>query len=451
MTDDPSEPAPNDGTAPGEPGGFTALDMREALFTAALAQAERVQNQGAALLRQVMLAGFDAMVLEEQRAGRTVAPDDVVVRAFALHQATVLRIPRQTVMRRLTVGWTLRDSLPATWAVFLEGGCTDAAATIAADQSAGLTGEQLAAFDLAAAQLVQEQKPGKLERTLGSLRDRLDPDASIDRHARASTRRHISVRPLGDGQASLTLTTDSTDVAAVYDVLRQAAIRAHGREGECRTLGQLMADIAVDLVLHGAAVDASQPTDPAYPLERLGDLRVPHRKAVQATLLVVIPAGSATGTSDEPAQLAGMGSIDADVARRLVQHTRTWTRVVVDPVDNAVLAIDAKERYIPSGLKRLIHVRTTSCDGDECGLPSHRADIDHVIRVEHDGRTRHANLHPLCRASHQLKDEGGHWKVDMDDEGTTVWRSRWGALRMVRPALRVRTTGVPPTAGDCPF
>jgi hypothetical protein len=39
----------------------------------------------------------------------------------------------------------------------------------------------------------------------------------------------------------------------------------------------------------------------------------------------------------------------------------------------------------------------------------------------------------------------------MADDGTTVWRSRWGAVRVVRPALRVRTNGVPPTGDDCPF
>jgi hypothetical protein len=379
VTENPEDPHPgDDGVAP-EPDEFAELDAREALFTAALAQAERVQNQGAAMLRQVMLAGFDAMVLEERQAGRTVDLDDIVVRAFTLHQATVLRIPRQAVMRQLTTGWTLRDSLPATWAVFCSGGCTDTAATTAADESAGLDGDRLVAFELAAAQLVREQRPPRLARRLAALRDRLDPEASIERHERASRRRHVTARPLTDG------------------------------------------------------------------------LRVPHRKAVQATLLVVVPAGTATGASNEPAELGGMGAIDAEAARHLLRHTSHWTRVVVDPVDDAVLAIDSKERYIPSGLKRLIHARSTSCEGDGCGLPAHSADLDHVVRVEHDGRTRHANLHPLCRSSHQLKDEGGHWEVEMDDDGTTVWRSRWGAVRVVRPALRVRTNGAPPTIEGCPF
>src|SRR5205085_1632014 len=161
--------------------------------------------------------------------------------------------------------------------------------------------------------------------------------------------------------------------------------------------GQLMADLTIDLILHGSAADAPDMSDPAYPMERIGSLRVPHRKAVEATILVVMSAETATGASNEPAEVAGMGTIDAEVARRLIQHTRTWTRVVTDPVDDAVLAIDSRERFIPSALKKLIHLRTPTCSGDDCGLPSHRADLDHVTRVEHDGRTRHTNLQPLCR------------------------------------------------------
>ena len=452
MTKESTDPPPGSGDGCGED-EFADLDAREALFTGALAQADRVLNQAAAVRRQVMLAGFDAMVLEEQAQGRTVRVDDAIVRAFLLHQATVLRIPRQAVERQLTTGWTLRDRLPATWAVFLDGLCSDTAAGIAADECGGLDGDALAAFDVAAARLVQEEKPGVLIRKLAMLRDRLDPQAATGRHRRASSRRHVAARPGMDGQASFTISTDATDVAAVYDAVRQAAVTAHGREGECRSLGQLMADIVIDLILHGAAVDAPEMADPAYQMERLGSLRVPHRTAVDASILVIMSAETATGASDEPGELAGMGPIDADVARTIVQHTRSWTRVLTDPVDDAVIGIDSKERFIPAGLKRLIHVRTPTCTGDDCGLPAHRADLDHITRLEHDGRTRHANLHPLCRPSHRMKDEGGHWTVTatVGGDDSTIWRSRWGAVRIVRPALGIRTHGTPLQADDYPF
>jgi hypothetical protein len=102
-------------------------------------------------------------------------------------------------------------------------------------------------------------------------------------------------------------------------------------------------------------------------------------------------------------------------------------------------------------LKKLIHARTPTCTGDDCGLPAHRADLDHITRLEHDGRTRHTNLQPLCRPSHHMEDEGGHWTVTVGDDGSTIWRSRWGAVRIIRPALRIRTRGTPLHADDCPF
>jgi hypothetical protein len=49
-----------------------------------------------------------------------------------------------------------------------------------------------------------------------------------------------------------------------------------------------------------------------------------------------------------------------------------------------------------------------------------------------------------------MKDDG-YWDVRMDDDGTVVWRSRWGAIRVVPPTLKVRTGGVGIGPDDCPF
>jgi hypothetical protein len=87
MTKESTVPPPRGRGTPFED-EFADLDAREALFTGALAQADRVSNLAAAMRRQVMLAGFDAMVLEEQAQGRAVRMDDAIVRAFLLHQAT---------------------------------------------------------------------------------------------------------------------------------------------------------------------------------------------------------------------------------------------------------------------------------------------------------------------------------------------------------------------------
>ncbi|WP_375399717.1 DUF222 domain-containing protein [uncultured Amnibacterium sp.] len=430
---------------------FASLDAREALFTSALEQADRVVNTAEAMRLQVMLAGFDAMLIEEQaETGRALRPDDAAVRAFCLHQANVLRVSRQTVERRIDDGRTAREKLPTTWAVFLEGLASEEAVRAAARQTIGLKAGALTEFDAKAADLVQTVKAAVVEKRLGLLRDRLDPNGAIERHERAATRRWVSARLDSDGMAVLEVHSTAIDIAAMYDGIRQAAIDLHGRDGEHRTLGQLMADVATDVVLHGLAVPAAEMDDPAYPMERIGSLRAPHRKAVQATVLVVVPADTATGARNAPAELAGMGAIDAETARQVIGHTKTWTRVAVDPIDDSILGIDSHDRYIPAGLKKLLHLRTPSCVGDDCGLPAHRADIDHITRVEHDGRTRHDNLQVLCRKSHQMKDEG-YFDVQTLPDGTIHWHDKWGGNRITRPALTVRTPSPVELFDDPPF
>lgn len=439
---------------------YEALDAREALFTGALADAARAENLAAALRVQVMQAGFDAMLLEEAALrGEQLRADDPVVRGFTQHQAEVLQVSTQAVERRLEHARILRDRLPQTWTVFLTGGTSETIAGVAAAQSVGLPDEVLPVYDAAAVALVQTERAGVVERELEQLRDELAPEAAIARAEQKANRRHVTARPEGDGGGVLEIHGTAVDIAAAYDALRQRAVASHGRDGECRALGALMADDAIDLILNGAAIAAPSAPTPgeraaarsaeaseadetadsaSYPGERIGDDARPGRKAVHAEILVIVPAGTATGGTNAPGRLAGMGTLDAETARQLVAHTTTWTRVLVDPVSDEVLGIDTHERYIPSGLKKLLHARTPVCTGDGCGLPAHRADIDHLVRYEHDGRTRHDNLQILCRKSHLAKDLG-FADVRMRPDGTPEWRNKWGGRRIVRSALKIRT------------
>ena len=443
-----SEPTDHGGTTPppSPVDPCAALDAREEFFTGTLRHANRVVNSAEAIRLQLMLAGLEAMLLEEQeQTGQQLRMDDPVVRGFSLHQANELRTTRFDIEQRLLAARMLRDHLPKTWAVFLHGLTSERAAAAAASQAEGLQGAQFALFDEIAAQLVQDERPTVIERELDTLRDTLNPDAATARHTSATARRHVRARPASDGQGVLEIHGTAADIAAAYDRIRSNAIAAHGREGECRTLGQLMVDEAIDAILTGT-MRGPEEGGPSHPMERLGCPDDPSRKVIDATILVIVPAATATGASDQPATIAGMGSIDAEVARQLIQHTATWTRVVIDPVDDAVIAIDTHERHIPTGLKKLLYVKQQTC-GCGCGLPAHRADIDHITRYAHDGRTRHDNLQILCRSSHQLK-ELDVMDVRTTPDGTIRWTTKWGGVKTITPTVKVRTTTYPE---DAPF
>lgn len=444
-----TEPTDQGGAPPPEPqqDPSAALDAREEFFTATLRHADRAVNAAAAVRLHLMLAGMDAMLLEEQeQTGTMPDSDDPVVRGFYRHQAGVMRTTAFDVERRLDAARILRDHLPKTWAVFLGGLASERAAEIAGTQAIGLAPEHFPAFDEKAAELVQEERPTAVERELRDFREELDPASTTERHKAASNRRYVRARAEGDGQGVLEIHSTAADIAAAYDRIRSKAVAAHGRDGECRTLGQLMVDAAIDAILSGRMRGPDE-GGPSFPMERLGETDDPTRQLIEATILVVVPAETATGAADQPGEIAGMGAIDAEVARTIVAHTRTWTRVLVDPVDDAVLGIDSHERYIPAGLKKLLHFRQRTC-GCGCGLPAHRADIDHLVRVEHDGRTRHDNLQILCRKAHQEKDAAYMADVRTMPDGSIRFKNKWGGVRFIKPAVTVRTTTYPE---DAPF
>jgi hypothetical protein len=447
-----SEPTDPGGTPPldTEDNPFAALDAREELFTGTLQYSNRLVNAAEAVRLHLLLAGFEAMLLEEEEQTGTVPrQDDPVVRGFFMHQANELRTTQFDIQRRVHAARMLRDHLPRTWAVFLGGLASERSAVAAASEAIGLTDEQhLAAFDEKAVALIQEERPTAVERKLADLRDELDPEATTERHKAASNRRYVRARAESDGQGVLEIHSTATDIAAAYDRIRKNAVAAHGREGECRTLGALMVDEAIDAILSGVMRGAEE-GGPSFPAERLGETDDPTRTLIDATILVIVPAETATGASDAPAQVAGMGSIDGELARTIVAHTRMWTRVLVDPIDKAVLGIDTHERHIPAGLKKLLHVLQPTC-GCGCGLPAHRADIDHIERFEHDGRTRHDNLQILCRKSHQGKD-AGFADVRRAPDGRIGFRNKWGGTQWVTPALTVKEPEPEPDEEPAPF
>jgi hypothetical protein len=433
-----TEPTELGGTPPPEPPPTRpTFDEREEFFTGTLQHANRMVNAAEAVRLHLMLAGLEAMILEEQElTGTPLRPDDPIVKGFHLHQANGLRTTRFDIETRLDAARMLRDHLPRTWAVFLGGLASERAVVTAASQAIGLESEHFDEFDVVAAALVQEERPTAIERELNDLRDTLNPEATSDRHKTASNRRYVRARPKADGRGVLEIHSTAVDIAAAYDRIRAKAVAAHAREGECRTLGNLMVDLAVDAILSGR-MRGPEEGGPSFPMERLGETDDQSRRLIEATITVIIPAETATGAADEPGRIAGMGTIDGEVARTIVAHTRMWTRAVIDPVDDAVLAIDSHERYIPAGLKKLLHLLQPTC-GCGCGLPAHRADIDHIVRYEHDGRTRHDNLQMLCRSSHQAKD-AGYADVRRMPDGRIAFRNTWGGVQYAKSAVTVRT------------
>src|SRR4051812_44358444 len=339
MEDEP-DPPPDEGV-PVEPDGVDETDDPPmAMLNAALTNAQRTLNLAEALRAEVALAAFDALLIEGQARGVPVEHRDVVEKAFTLHLSGYLQLSPPAVRGFLEAARSARKSLPATWESFRSGVCGWRSVRLIVDLAVGLEPEEQARYDVEAAALVTAHAPHELKRRLLQLRNTVNPQAAAIRSESETKRRHVEVAPDLDGQASLTFRGPSADIAAAHDALHRLAVAAHGHEGETRPLGALMFDVGVDLILHGAMHPPGDMTEPGDPGGRLGaGRRVPSRKAVQPQILITVPAGTATGVSDEPAAIAGFATIGAREAQTIVAHVEYWTRILVDPVDGGVLAI----------------------------------------------------------------------------------------------------------------
>jgi hypothetical protein len=193
--------------------------------------------------------------------------------------------------------------------------------------------------------------------------------------------------------------------------LDAAAASLASRKDETRTLAQLRADIAGDLLTGGTAGG------------------VP---AVKVSVAVTVPVLTLLGIEELPGTLEGFGPIDADTARRLAAHAPSFHRILTHPITGTVLDIDRGRYRVPADLKRWTEVRDERCTFAGCGRLARLCDLDHVTAWEHGGLTKAANLAHLCRHHHRLKHEST-WHVHRDPDGTTTWTSPTGATHTTDP------------------
>jgi len=288
--------------------------------------------------------------------------------------------------------------------------------------------------------------PARLASVLKVIAERFLDRTLEERHEAAAARRDVGVVDQPDGLATLILTHEATLIHGIHDRLTAQArsvvaarepadpVRHEGAAGpgdgggdrdhrgsiDTRTMDQLRADIATDLLLTTGPQDCVA-----------GD----GLDAIRATVQVTVPVLAMTGVSSEPCVLAGYGPIDPDTARRLAAGATGWERVMTSPVTGAVLAVD---RYRPGKrLDRFLAARDERCRFPGCRMPVWRSDIDHTIDAAHGGSTTHRNLAHLCRRHHTLKHHSA-WTVAQTSPGVLVWTSPTGRAHTDKPEPVVR-------------
>jgi len=269
--------------------------------------------------------------------------------------------------------------------------------------------------------------------------EKLTERTFTERHTEAARGRAVRVIPGRDGMCDVIATVPTVIGDGILDRLtrmahavRDAAETGDGstRPGDStafglstadagtaavdrRTVEQVRADVFADLLLAG-----SPALDPTVHGDGSGTLG-----AIRAQVQVTVSALTLLGDNENPADLIGRSPVDAGTARYLAGETASWTRILTNPVDGTIVAVD---RYRPSlEQRRHLRARDQHCRWPGCRVAAVRCELDHTVDAALGGPTALSNLAHLCQRHHSMK-QFTAWRVRQHPGGILEWTSPTG-------------------------
>lgn len=426
------------------------------------------------LLTAAQVAEVRALARAGQLAARQAAGSPAVVRAHdmalrsvAAELGGVLRVTDRTVQSRIDEARDLVEHYPATLVAWETGRIMRGHVRVITDAGSVLVDaspERRAEFEAAAIARCERDTPNRVRSEIEILAERFAERSFTDRHRDAAAERRVRVVPGAAGMSDLIATLPTVIADGIIDRLTQQAqiivdAREPGNAGSAfgargagdaasagdsepdrRGIDQVRADVFSDLLLAGAPA-----LDPTATGDGQGSLG-----AIRAQVQVIVPALTLLGVDDGPADLVGRSPIDAETARCLAGNTHSWARVLTDPVEGTVLAVD---RYrTPWPQRRFLRARDQHCRFPGCRRAAIRCEIDHTIDAAKGGPTALWNLAHLCQRHHSMK-QFTRWKVRQLPDGVLEWTSPTGRIyREDAPAPPVAFTpaSISTTAVDEP-
>ena len=397
---------------------------------------------------EVAEAGGDSLTDTERLSLDAQARDEawqVRERAIALEVSLATRVSPRTAGRRIDSARLLVESMPRAveeaWTGHWGYGHLRATERELIDVPAALREQVLDDVIPHAATDHPRRLTDRLRKSLA----KRDAAAMAERTRERSQQRDVTVYPLRDGQARLSITGPYDDVYQAsrqihaLALARRQALRAEDAEVSC-AIGALRFDASITAIhrLHAllgpAAVVHSDLADragnvavvsPTIHLEGADPWAIPlaattgSRTRQQAA--VVVDAATALHLADEPGFVPGYGWVPAPIAREILADAECWRRWLLD--DSSRQIIDAGTvRYRPSrALRDLVSGRDITCTADTCTRQASESQLDHAI--DFDGvNTRPDNVHVVCGPDH-LAVTAGHFVIDATEDGRPLWVS----------------------------
>jgi Domain of unknown function (DUF222) len=302
--------------------------------------------------------------------------------------------------RHLGFATALVFEMPHTLAALECGALSEWRATLIVRESACLAVEDRRTLDAEmcadVARLVGKGD-ARIEADAKKIAYRLDPQAVVDRAAKAEADRTVTIRPAPDTMTYVTVLLPVAKGVGAYAALKRAADTTHDE----RSRGQIMADTFFERVT-GRPADAPEPI------------------AVD----LVITDETLLGGDNAPAAVSGYGPIPASVARGLVhkavtdERSRcTLRRLYRHPKSGQLVAMESRSRIFPKGLAMFIGLRDQTCRTPYCDAPiRHR---DHAQPHHRDGPTSAENGLGECERCNYAKESPG-WRVNASNDESGV-------------------------------
>ena len=252
-----------------------------------------------------------------------------------------------------------------------------------------------------------------------------DSSEALTRLEEAKAHRHFSVFPARDAMMQVAGSFSVEDGLAVNQVLRAEAekLKAAGDE---RTLAQIMADVAVDLITGRSRAEGTK-----------------------IMLNLVITDRTLFQGSGEPAHLIGYGTVPSTWARMMLAGRESQDkeryrgmvslkRIYTHPDSGALVAMDSRSRQFPKALKHLITIRDRYCRTPWCNAPIKH--FDHVVQHGRGGATSEANSAGRCASCNQTKEQPGWEERVVDTDGRHT-------IEITTPVGATYTSTAPPLPG----
>jgi hypothetical protein len=380
-----------------------AFNRRLALDSASMDDAERIDRIAA--LESLRCASeaaqtetvADFVVSQRSAAAERGTPSERVDRGLGSQVALARRVSPTRGQQDVALAMILRVELPHTRAAFRAGRIDAFKASLIARETACLAAEDRARVDeelCADPAVVERLSPRRLVGRLQKAASDLDPASVVERRRRAEADRHVSVRPAPDVMTWLGALLPVKDGVAVHATLQREA-RAAKAAGDPRSIGQLMADILVQRVVHPGLADTATGSTSTMPV--VVDL------VVRDSVLL--------GDEEGAGWVAGYGPVPGDLVRQWIADNHETgvdsfiRRLYEQPATGSLVAMDSKAELFQGRLAEFIRLRDRVCRTPGCGaLIRH---VDHIVPRARGGPTTADNGQGLCELCNYAKEADG--------------------------------------------